>query len=218
MNNERQSDKLKLFYELYACNHVKLICLPKVVDFIKNESPDFITSDGAIGLEVVRSKIQKWKQLDSIVEKHFNKGLSANEIIDKVGKECKHGFEGSIIDLNGVAAYSPVKEGFFDTEILANRVIDVINDKTKLLESYLECKEYWLYVFTETSLIDAIEVDRINNVYQKLEYKKHYECVYILAPPNMFILKFGEIPCCIEFTDKISKNLLNIAKRESGLL
>lgn len=185
--------------------------------FQEERNPDFISTDGSLGLEVVNSKFEKWKQLDSIVHKHFNQGLSANEIKRRVDSECKNGFEGSIYSIGNVAAYSPVKDGAFDTGILVNRVIEIIREKTNLLMNYQKCNKYWLYIFTETSLIDETEVEKINISYQNSKDIKIYDRIFILVPPRIYILEYGKEISRRRFTRITNSYLSKKAKKISGL-
>ncbi len=204
------------FYEYFAKHHLESLYKAQNLCFRKSESPDFLSEGNAIGLEVTRAYIKKWKQLDSIVEKYFGKGLSFKEIRSRVDGDCKNGFDGELINLDGMTAYSPIK-GMYNTKIHEQNIIERIIEKTKMLDNYEECYEFWLYIWNFYMLVDEGTIRRVNEFYLKMKQSIQFLKIFIRVGEDLYLLQKGK-PVEIYKTNQTTYNeMRKLALVEAGL-
>ncbi len=176
------------YIEYFAKFHLEFLYRSHNLSFKKSESPDFLSKRNKIGLEVTRACIQEWKQRDDIAEKYFNQGMSFEDIKTRVELDCKHGFDGELYDIDGIAAYSPVK-GMYDTAIHVENIIESIENKTEKLSKYEKCNEYWLYVWNFYLLVDEEMICSVNEHFAQMKQGLQFSRIYIRIDDKLYLLK-----------------------------
>lgn len=152
----------KEYFERYA-----LLSLQECYDnkfsfqnFHKGESPDWYSLELSIGLEVTRAMSKSEGENEFITNKYFGKGYGGN-LIKKAAAKRFHKDLFKVIDN---IAYT---EWFCDFSKYRNEVKDALVKKTKKLNgNYNQFTSNYLYIFTNTGLLETDDIKQIIDMAQ----------------------------------------------------
>lgn len=167
-----KNDYNKDYFEKYALLSLVYCYDDKLHSMKKHERPDWIDENRSIGLEVTRALSPKDGERESIIERYFCKGYTPEEIINKANRELKCNKD--MFKIADGICYVEKNVNYSDVKQL---IIDTINTKiSKLNSHYDKFNKNWLYVFTDSSLLDDGDIEeiilKINNIGDNSSFDK----------------------------------------------
>lgn len=167
-----KNDYNKDYFEKYALLSLVYCYDDKLHSMKKHERPDWIDKNRSIGLEVTRALSPKDGERESIIERYFCKGYKPEEIINKANRELKCNKD--MFKIADGICYVEKNVNYSDVKQL---IIDTINTKiSKLNSHYDKFNKNWLYVFTDSSLLDDGDIEeiilKINNIGDNSSFDK----------------------------------------------
>lgn len=146
----------KYYFEEYA---LLAICHLLNLDFQNFEhldKPDLQSQAFDMGVEVVRAITEQDGLINFLVNSHFGKGRSGEEIVAEINKDNAKGkLKAAVYTIEGTAVIS---KGVYDSSKHQCLVAERIEKKAQLLrKNYKLYKTNGLYCFTQTSLINEID-------------------------------------------------------------
>lgn len=112
-----------------------------------NDKPDLQSEKYDIGIEVVQSITDHDGLTNSLVKKYFGKGLSGEEIKERIKNEnTKNKFKGTVFSLNGRAVISASKVSI-PAKVYLDTLVNKIAEKSVLFNNYNHFKSNGLYCF-----------------------------------------------------------------------
>lgn len=180
----------KAYFEYYAKLHIDYACNFSPRYLKKSERPDFVSSENKLGLEVTRAVIEEWARQEAVVKRHLKKRGPDFGIIREIEADADNDFPGDPRHIAGVDG--EVREEH--AKIHTKRIIERIDEKTEMLSQYQACAEQWLYVFSETLVLNSANVREIKGYYDNIERTVKFQRVFIHVGENLFMLENnGEI-------------------------
>lgn len=189
--------------ELYAIELLKGSFLSDVDEFIKSESPDWISGDGGIGIEVTRAQNsyegKVWSAWNNNVGKEISKINRAEKIV-----LAKHAsYEDGKLSVCGV---------YEDAEITLKTLKEkILNKIEKLNKNFRECESNRLFVFLG-SAVSCGEIWEIIMSIQEEQRKrdKYFDKIYILNNEDFYRYDmdfYNETFCHLIISDEERKNI-----------
>jgi len=195
----------KYYFEYYALLSLIKCFGYKFEDILEEnfESPDWQSESLDIGIEVVRAIDNEDGELNSIINKFFNMGLSGRKIQNSVKKQ--HPKYGHLFKYKRNIAYCSVPY-LYCAEI--NKIVNAITVKTKKLnkEHFKIFKYNWLYIFADIGLYseDLAEIPSLIKIDEK---DKQYDKIFINITDKILVINRDGFIEEVEVNNKTLKEL-----------
>lgn len=176
----------KAYFEYYAKLHIDYACNFNPRYLKKSERPDFVSAENKLGLEVTRAVIEEWARQEAVVKRHLKKSGPDFSVIREIEADDENEFPGEP---------QPIANGDARAEhaqIHTRRIIERIDEKTDMLSQYQACAEQWLYVFSETLILNATNMREIKGYYDTIDRAVKFQRVFIHVGDNLYMLVNGE--------------------------
>ncbi|MBQ2955645.1 MAG: hypothetical protein IJE08_04200 [Clostridia bacterium] len=164
--SKRTHDTHKYYYEYRALYTLEHLFPEKFRSLMHSDSPDLVTSDNSIGIEVVRAVSNKNEQAFAFFEKELK-----GKRVDEVPQNKLNRFTETNLPLvyeDKIFGFSPVCGVWHNTRLLQHAVAS----KVKKLDGYSgRASKLELYVFTDT--FEDYEVDEIKQLVEILKAAQH---------------------------------------------
>ena len=201
----------KYYFEYYALLSLIKCFGYKFEDILEEnfESPDWQSESLDIGIEVVRAIDNEDGELNSIINKFFNRGLSGRKIQNSVKKQ--HPKYGHLFKYKQNIAYCSVPY-LYCAEI--NKIVNAITVKTKKLnkEHFKIFKYNWLYIFADIGLYSD-DLAEIQSLIEIDENDKQYDKIFINTTDKILVINRNAIFEEIEVDSKTRKELKAESKK-----
>jgi len=175
----------KAYFEYYAKLHIDYACNFSPRYLKKSERPDFVSAENKLGLEVTRAVIEEWARQEAVVKRQLKKRGPDFSIIRKIEADDANDFPGDPRHASGSNGGARTEHAKLHTE----RIIQRIDEKTGMLSQYQACAEQWLYVFSETLILNASNVREIKSHYDGIDRPVKFQRIFIHVGENLFMLE-----------------------------
>lgn len=166
------------------------------------ECPDWQSDKLDLGIEVTEAKNPMDGQLDFIIDKYFNKGLSGRKIQNAVKKEYPK--YGHLFRYKRNISYCTVPISYSD-EI--NKIAKAITEKTeKLNKNYKVFKNNWLYIFAGIELY-CEDIPKILSLTKTDEKGIQYDKIFINVIDKILVINRDGFIEEVEVDNKTLKEL-----------
>lgn len=201
-----KNDYNKEYFEKYALLSLVYCYDDKLHSMKKHERPDWIDENRSIGLEVTRALSSTDGERESIIERYFCKGYTPEEIINKANCELKYNKD--MFKIADGFCYVEKNVNYSDVKQL---IIDTINTKiSKLNSNYDKFNKNWLYVFTDSSLLDDGDIEEIILKINNIAGNSSFDKIFINIIDKIYVIE-DNLYSKIDVTDselaRIKKNL-----------
>lgn len=201
----------KYYFEYYALLSLIKCFGYKFEDILEEnfESPDWQSESLDIGIEVVRAIDNEDGELNSIINKFFNMGLSGRKIQNSVKKQ--HQKYGHLFKYKQNIAYCSVTYSYC-AEI--SKIVNAITVKTKKLnkEHFKIFKYNWLYIFADIGLY-CDDLAEIQSLIEIDKNDKQYDKIFINTTDKILVINRNAIFEEIEVDSKTRKELKAESKK-----
>lgn len=177
----------KNYFERYAKLSLSYCYDKRLLNLIKSEEPDWQSEELNVGLEVVRAISTKEGKQQFIVNEYFGKGLRG-ELIQK-DVSVRFSEYKKMIKVHEGIAY--ITKDHYGCDEKYKEIENAIIKKTSLLNNnYKIFGNNWLYIFSETALLEDFDIQLIVNRFsEKIEKEKlKYNKIFINAINKIFII------------------------------
>ncbi len=184
-------DPSKLYVEYYAKLHTDRAMKLWPTFLKKDERPDFISKRGELGMEVTRAAIEEWAQQEADMNRHFGDEMPGEAVEQAILADC---------DCDTIANGTEDEEDSLSFELPPDvkemhigRIIERIGDKTIALKGYRLCRENWLYIFSETTGLERVDMLRIQAFFDAQEDAPLFDKVLVKVGCLLYVLVRGEV-------------------------
>ena len=198
MKKQKNKNKYtKRYYEQYAlfalAECYEGFCLNK---FKKEESPDWISEELNIGIEVVRAISKEEGEETSILQTFFGKGNNGQDIKLEVIRRYENTERKCLIDdiklYNNIAYVT--KDISFNSDF-RNKKIDtirakILNKTKKLNYNYTKCSKNWLFVFVDIDVFENEVVSIIKSVIELESFENYYDEYFFATDDSLIIVDY----------------------------
>jgi len=177
----------KAYFEYYAKLHIDYACNFSPRYLKKSERPDFVSAENKLGLEVTRAVIEEWARQEASAKRLMKKRGPDFSIIREIEADDENDFPGDPRHMGGPESGARAESEKIHTE----RIIERIGEKTNMLSQYQLCAEQWLYVFSETLILNRNNVREIKGYYDQIDRTVKFQRVFLHVGENLFVLENG---------------------------
>ena len=170
-----------------------------------SDKPDLQSESLDIGIEVTESISKKYGNERFHINQIFGQKLSANEVLI-LSKRVK-AINGKVRIIAGFATYSH-HSGLFDTSTIFEKIRESIHLKSdKLNKNYRIFKDNWLYIFTNTSLIEKNDLQTVFDYWPITYLNRNFSQLFVNCIDRIFVIEQNGIIFQILLTDLDLKDL-----------
>ena len=206
----------KAYFEYYAMYHIDSALKLRRGYFRKSERPDFVSAHGEVGMEVTRAVIEEWARQEAAVGKHFGKDISDDMVRQNNNTGTNDALLSRLDLTRDLSNGEPVSDPA-DASIHITRAIERIEDKTRLLQEYQPCSEYWLYLYSETLHLNADDIAKIALHAEQMPQEKKFKAIFIKVGGSLFVLRSGKTPREVALSGRVLRRIHRQAQWKSML-